>query len=65
LITLPNNLSQFRPSLEAAAALWDQCTGRAEGYTGPVPNVHKDVAIRAVVSAIEQEAMPSHDESNF
>jgi hypothetical protein len=65
LISLPNNLSQYRPSLEAAVALWEQCTGRVEGYTGPVPNVHKDVAIRAVVAAIEQEAVPSHGESNF
>jgi hypothetical protein len=65
LITLPYNRSEIRTNLESSAGLWDKCGGRAEGYAGAVPNLHKDVAIRAVISAIEQEAMPKYDEGNF
>jgi hypothetical protein len=65
LITLPYNRSEIRTNLESSAGLWDKCAGRAEGYAGAVPNLHKDVAIRAVISAIEQEAVPKHDESGF
>jgi hypothetical protein len=65
LISLPYNLQQFRPSLEASANLWDQCSGRVEGYVGAVPNIHKDVAIRNVITALQQEAAPKYDEGNF
>lgn len=65
LITLPYNRSEIRTNLESSANLWDKCGGHAEGYTGPVPNLHKDVAIRAVISAIERETMPQNDEGNF
>jgi hypothetical protein len=65
LISLPYNQQEIRTNLQASAALWDKCGGAAEGYTGPTPSIHKDVAIRAVISAIEQEAFPQYDESNF
>ena len=65
LISMQYNRSEIRTNLEASAALWDKCGGRAEGYAGPVPNIHKDTAIRAVIAAVEQEAMPKYDESNF
>jgi hypothetical protein len=65
LLGLPYNRQEVRASLENAAGLWDDCRGRAEGYAGPVPNIHKDAAIRAVIEAIEQEAMPKTDESTF
>lgn len=65
LITLPYNRSEIRTNLDSSAALWDKCGGHAEGYAGAIPNLHKDVAIRAVISAIEQEAMPQNDEANF
>lgn len=64
-ITLPYNRQEIRANLDSSASLWDQCGGRAEGYAGPVPNLHKDVAIRAVINAIELEAAPKYDESNF
>ena len=60
LITLPYNRQEIRTNIESSAALWDQCAGRAEGYAGAVPNVHKDTAIRAGISAIEQEALPKY-----
>jgi hypothetical protein len=65
LINLPYNRQEIRTTLESSAALWDDCHGRGEGYVGAVPNLHKDVAIRAVISAIEQEAAPQYDEGNF
>lgn len=65
LITMPYNRSEIRTNLDSSAGLWDKCSGRAEGYAGAVPNLHKDVAIRAVIAAIEQEAMPQNDEGNF
>ncbi|HEY1896749.1 MAG TPA: hypothetical protein VGG62_10775 [Terracidiphilus sp.] len=65
LISLPYNRQEIRTNLDAAASLWDKCGGKGEAYEGPVPAVHKDSAIRAVISAIEQEAMPKYDESNF
>jgi hypothetical protein len=65
LITLPYNRQEIRTNLESSASLWDQCAGRAEGYSGAVPALHKDVAIRAVIAAIEQETTPKYDESSF
>jgi len=65
LINLQYNRQQIIASLESAAALWDKCGGKVEGYAGAVPNIHKDAAIRAVIVAIEQEATPKNDEANF
>jgi hypothetical protein len=65
LISLPYNRQEIRTNLDAAATLWDKCEGKSESYEGAVPAVHKDAAIRAVIAAIEQEAMPKYDESNF
>jgi hypothetical protein len=65
LISLPYNQQEIRTNLQSSAALWDKCGGQGEGYTGGVPAIHKDVAIRAVISAVEQEAFPKYDEANF
>ncbi len=64
-ITLPYNTQEVRTNLEAAAALWDACGGKAEGYAGTVPNLHKDAAIRQVISEVEQEGMAQYDEESF
>jgi hypothetical protein len=64
-IHLPYNCQEVRSSLDAAAALWDACGGKADGYAGAVPNIHKDAVIRKVIDEIEQEAMPAYDEGNF
>jgi hypothetical protein len=63
--TLQYNRVEMRASIDASARLWDECQGRAEGYAGPVPNIHKDVAIRAVIQAIDDENKPKYDEANF
>jgi hypothetical protein len=64
-ITLPYNSQEVRTNMEAGAALWDACKGKAEGYTGPVPNLHKDRAVRGVIEEIDLEATANYDEGNF
>lgn len=65
-VSLPYNVTEIRPSLEAAARLWDTCKGRSDGYAnGIVPNVHKDAVIKAVIEAIEAELRAPYDEANF
>ena len=64
-ITLPYNRQEIRANLDSSAGLWDKCAGQAEGYSGAIPNLHKDVAIRAVINAVDLEAAPKYDESNF
>ncbi|HEX3340611.1 MAG TPA: hypothetical protein VHT68_15740 [Pseudolabrys sp.] len=65
LMSLPNNVQEIRTSMESSAALWDKCGGRVEGREGPVPIIYKDVAIRAVIQAIENEASANYGEGNF
>jgi len=65
LIMHQYNRSEIRTNLESSATLYDKCGGRVEGGNGPVPNIHKDAVIRAVIAAIEQENAPKNDEANF
>jgi len=65
VLTHPYNVQEIRTNLESSAALWDKCGGRGDGYLGAVPNIHKDVSIRAVIAAIDQEVLPKYDETNF
>jgi hypothetical protein len=65
LIQLQFGRFEMKNSIQAAVALWDRCMTRVEGYVKDVPNIHKDVAIRAVILQINQEVQPRHDESDF
>jgi hypothetical protein len=65
IISLPYNRQEIRTNLDGAARLWDKCVSRTEGYQSSIPNIHKDVAIRAVINAIEQEVTAKYDEGNF
>jgi hypothetical protein len=65
IVGLQYNRFEVRASLEAGARLWDDCHGQVEGYTAAVPNIHKDVAIRAVIDAIEEQSKSKHEEANF
>jgi len=64
-ITLQYNTQEVRSSVEAGAALYDACGGKADGYAGAVPNIHKDAVIRQVINEIEQESTANYDEGNF
>ncbi|HZF24029.1 MAG TPA: hypothetical protein VE030_11265 [Burkholderiales bacterium] len=64
-LNLPYNCQEVRTSMEAAAALWDACGGKADGYAGAVPILHKDSVIRQVIIEIERETAASYGEENF
>jgi hypothetical protein len=54
---------EIRANIENYARLWDKCLIEVEGYEGPVPIIHKDIVIRAVINAIELEVAPKRDEN--
>ena len=60
----PHNQRHTRIYLEPTAKLWDECKGTSGDYVGPVPAIHKDAAIRAVVEQINLE-MSAHDDESF
>ena len=55
LISLPHGRTQMISRISEAAALFDRCFVSAEGYDGPVPIIHKDRALRAMIDFIETE----------
>jgi len=55
LISLPHGRTQMISRISEAAALFDRCFVSAEGYDGPVPILHKDRALRAMIDFIETE----------
>jgi len=66
LFSLPQrNASQMRMYLDPTAKLWDECKGHSDDYKGPIPSLHKDAAIRAVVEQINIEMSPADDEAIF
>lgn len=62
---LPYGRQQVINSINAGASLWDACGGKAEGYAGAVPSLHKDLTVRQVVQEIEREMAPNDGEENF
>lgn len=55
LISLPHGRTQMISRISESAALFDRCLVSAEGYDGPIPILHKDRALRAVIDYIETE----------
>lgn len=64
-LTQPYNCQEVKTNMIAGAALWDACNGKAEGYAGPVPALHKDAVIRGVLQEIDREMAASEDEETF
>jgi hypothetical protein len=64
LFDLPYGQQEIRFNPESGARLWDQCEGKGESYTGPVPGPHKAEAMRAVVDFIEHRLGPASDDPN-
>jgi hypothetical protein len=55
-INLPHGRSQYILNLHAGADLYDKCLLGTEGYAnGSVPVLHRDAAMRAVISACEEQ----------
>jgi hypothetical protein len=55
LISLPHGRTQMISRLGEAGVLFDRCFVYAEGYDGPIPILHKDRALRAMIDYIETE----------
>jgi hypothetical protein len=55
LISLPHGRTQMISRLGEAGELFDRCFVSAEGYDGPIPILHKDRALRAMIDYIETE----------
>lgn len=62
---LPYNKQELRIPLDVGARLWDECGGRSEDYSGPVPALHKDRAVREVIDCIDREMSAANDEGHF
>jgi hypothetical protein len=55
LISLPHGRSQMTTKIQEAAPLFDKCLVSAEGYEGPIPVIHKERALSALIEHIESE----------
>jgi hypothetical protein len=62
---LPYNTQELRILMEPGAKLWDTCEGQSDGYPGGVPALHKDIALRAVIDALDRELAQGVDEADF
>jgi hypothetical protein len=61
---LPYNNQEMRIFIEPGAALWDECQGKSADYEGPVPAIHKDAAIRAVIDALDRELVAGPEDTD-
>jgi hypothetical protein len=61
---LPYNNQEMRIFIDPGAQLWDDCQGRSSDYAGPVPALHKDAAIRAVIDALDRELISGPEETD-
>jgi hypothetical protein len=64
LLDLPFNKQQMVLNPDAGAKLWDACAGKSGDYSGPVPVLHKDQAIRGVIEYLDRE-VGMKDDPNF
>jgi len=65
VLDLPYNKQELRIPLEPGAKLWDACGGQSADYTGPIPAIHKDTAIRAVIDYLDREVSATNEEKHF
>jgi hypothetical protein len=63
--SLPYGVQQIRLSADAGARLWDECHGSSSDYTGPIPAIHKDAALRAVVEFLDHRLGPQKNDAAF
>jgi hypothetical protein len=53
VVDLPYNRQEITINLSPAGQLWDKLAQSTDGYSGAVPVVHKAVAVKAAIDAIE------------
>jgi hypothetical protein len=62
VLDLPHGQQQFIVNPEPGAQLWDSCQGSSQDYAGATPGIHKDTAMQALITFIEQNVGPRQDE---
>jgi hypothetical protein len=65
ILDQPFNRQEITLFLDPGGKLWDACGGKSEDYQGPVPIIHKDTAIRAVIDFIERNLGPQNGDASF
>lgn len=60
-VELPHGKSSTSVNLEAAARLFDALAGESTGYAGPVPIIHKEAALVAMIEEFESGLGVSDD----
>jgi len=60
-VDLPHGKSSTSVNLEAAARLFDALAGESTGYAGPVPIIHKEAALVAMIAEFESGLGVSDD----
>lgn len=60
-VELPYGKSSTSVNLEAAARLFDALSGETTGYAGPVPIIHKEAALVAMIAEFESGLGVSDD----
>jgi len=65
ILDLPFNQQQLTLLIEPGAKLWDQCQGSSTDYTGAVPAIHKDAAMRAIQDVVDRNLGPRHGDQSF
>jgi len=53
VVDLPYNRQEITINLSPAGQLWDKLAQSTDGYSGAVPIIHKVVAVKAAIDAIE------------
>lgn len=63
VLDLPFGKQQLTLNLHAAAELYTTLAERTDGYVGPVPIVHKTVAVKAAIDALDMDFQGGSDEN--
>lgn len=65
VLNLPFDQQELRLTPDAGARLYDLCGGSSQDYASPIPNVHKDAVVKAVIEVIDRAVGPRQDDANF
>jgi hypothetical protein len=61
VIQHPHGLMEYRFNLQAAGDFYDKLAQKAEGYSGPIPIVHKKAAVDELLSLLRAEQEDEKD----
>ena len=55
LVSMPHGKTVMTSKIQEAGPLFDKCLVSSSGYEGPIPIIHKERAISALIDHIESE----------